>query len=261
MRLRAVTSLACLMMLACTCSLADDVEPKWGHLKGRIVLAGEIPKSVPLVHELGNPGKDGIRNVPYELLIVDDKTKGIQNVVVYLQKKPSRIHPELIHSKEKTVKFQATRGRFVPHVLLVRTDQEIELASPDPFAYLYHVWSIRSEQQVFLVQSGPLRVPQFAFPERSPVPVGCDIHCGMLAYWVVLDHPYSAVTGKDGSFEIKNLPIGEHNFTVWQEKVGDIRPIQTEKFFKVSIAAEKTTSLDVTLPVSMFYAVRDESSP
>ena len=83
----------------------------------------------------------------------------------------------------------------------------------------------------------------------------------MLAYWVVLDHPYSAVTGKDGSFEIKNLPIGEHNFTVWQEKVGDIRPIQTEKFFKVSIAAEKTTSLDVTLPVSMFYAVRDESSP
>ncbi len=42
----------------------------------------------------------------------------------------------------------------------------------------------------------------------------------MRAYWVVVDHPYATVTDKDGNFEIKDLPAGEHEFKVWHEKPG-----------------------------------------
>ena len=42
----------------------------------------------------------------------------------------------------------------------------------------------------------------------------------MVAYWVILDHPYAAVTDEKGNFEIPNLPAGTHEFNVWQESAG-----------------------------------------
>jgi len=60
--------------------------------------------------------------------------------------------------------------------------------------------------------------------ERLPHKVTCDIHSWMEAYWVVLDHPYVAVTNAKGEFEIPNLPVGEHKFIIWQEKCGYIDP-------------------------------------
>ena len=37
---------------------------------------------------------------------------------------------------------------------------------------------------------------------------------------MISDHPYVAVTDKDGKFELKNVPVGPHNFMFWQEKSG-----------------------------------------
>lgn len=38
----------------------------------------------------------------------------------------------------------------------------------------------------------------------------CSVHPWMTAYAGVLDHPFYAVTGPDGRFEIKNLPKGKY---------------------------------------------------
>ncbi len=66
------------------------------------------------------------KQLPEETLIVDDKTKGIANIVVYLKKTPEGgIHPDLKASKEKQITFDQKDCRFTPHVLLVRTDQEV----------------------------------------------------------------------------------------------------------------------------------------
>ena len=37
---------------------------------------------------------------------------------------------------------------------------------------------------------------------------------------MVVDHPYAAVTDKEGKFTIPNLPVGEHEFRVWHERSG-----------------------------------------
>jgi hypothetical protein len=42
----------------------------------------------------------------------------------------------------------------------------------------------------------------------------------MKAYIMVFDHPFFAVTGADGAFEIKGVPAGEQNLVLWQERVG-----------------------------------------
>jgi hypothetical protein len=42
----------------------------------------------------------------------------------------------------------------------------------------------------------------------------------MRAWIGVVDHPYFAVTGADGSFEIRNLPPGQYTVAAWQESLG-----------------------------------------
>jgi len=42
----------------------------------------------------------------------------------------------------------------------------------------------------------------------------------MSAYVLVLDHPYAAITDEKGHFEIPDLPVGDHEFRVWQESAG-----------------------------------------
>jgi hypothetical protein len=44
----------------------------------------------------------------------------------------------------------------------------------------------------------------------------------MSAKWLVVDHPYAAVTDADGKFTIEKLPVGQHKFRVWQERAGFI---------------------------------------
>jgi len=48
----------------------------------------------------------------------------------------------------------------------------------------------------------------------------CNVHPWMSAYVGVLEHPYYAVSGEDGMFEIKNLPPGGYTVSVWHEKLG-----------------------------------------
>jgi hypothetical protein len=40
----------------------------------------------------------------------------------------------------------------------------------------------------------------------------------MKSYTQVFDHPYFAVTGADGTFNIPNVPDGTYEIVAWQEK-------------------------------------------
>ena len=48
----------------------------------------------------------------------------------------------------------------------------------------------------------------------------CNMHPWMKGYIAVFKHPYFAVTDKNGSFELKDLPPGTYTITAWQEKLG-----------------------------------------
>jgi uncharacterized protein (DUF2141 family) len=42
----------------------------------------------------------------------------------------------------------------------------------------------------------------------------------MTGYIAVNANPFFAVTGDDGSFEIKDVPAGKYTVEAWQEKLG-----------------------------------------
>ena len=91
-----------------------------------------------------------------------------------------------------------------------------------------------------LAPKGELEVKLVA--ERRPILVACDIHSWMKAYLMVFDHPFFAITGPDGSFEIKGVPAGEQNLVVWQEKVGYVNP-EKAKGMPVTVKAGEVTDV------------------
>lgn len=52
------------------------------------------------------------------------------------------------------------------------------------------------------------------------VPFKCDVHPWMASYMGVLDHPYYAVSGDDGSYSIQKLPPGTYTLEAWHEELG-----------------------------------------
>jgi len=216
-----------------------SVDAQWGSLKGQVILDGQIPK-IPLLVEQGNSAaKDAAvcaaQDIPDEKLVIDPTTKGIANVFIYLAKKPAKVYSDLAHSKDKEVKFDQKGCRFVPHAMLVRTDQRVRVFSEDSIAHNTHTYPLKGNSENFIVspndRTGVLLKPM-TLMERAPINIRCDIHPWMSAYWLILDHPYAAITDVNGNFEIAELPVGTHEFMIWQESSGWL-----EK--KHSVAIEK----------------------
>jgi hypothetical protein len=71
------------------------------------------------------------------------------------------------------------------------------------------------------VSPGGALEPMVLNPSSKEIDIKCTIHQWMNAYARVFDHPYATVSGKDGSFEIKDVPAGaEVHLVVWHELGG-----------------------------------------
>jgi hypothetical protein len=70
----------------------------------------------------------------------------------------------------------------------------------------------------------------------------CEVHPWMFAYAGVCDHPYFAVTDKDGNYKISGLPAGEYTVEAVHRKAGST----TEK---IKVGADDKKTQDFTLKV------------
>ena len=76
-----------------------------------------------------------------------------------------------------------------------------------------------------------------------PIRVQCDVHPWMGGYWISAETPYVALTDANGTFKIGDLPPGDYEVEIWQEKLG-------KKTEKVSIKAKEETKVDWKLSKS-----------
>ena len=92
--------------------------------------------------------------------------------------------------------------------------------SDDNCAHNTHSFPQRNNTENFVVQANDRKgiAIKMKLAETAPIDVKCDIHSWMSAKWLVVDHPYAAVTDADGKFKIEKLPIGQHKFRVWHER-------------------------------------------
>lgn len=106
---------------------------------------------------------------------------------------------------------------FKPHVLGIQIRQTLRVLNSD---LLLHNVNITPEKARAFNVSMPLGKKAFehtfSTPE-FPIEVKCDIHDNMKAYIGVIDHPFFAVTGENGTYEIAGLQPGTYEIEVWQE--------------------------------------------
>lgn len=244
------------LMTLCGSLFCDAAQAaKWGSITGQFILEGDVPAAVPLVVKGDANAKDAVvcaaNGVPDDARAFNPENKGIANIVVYMRR-AKVIHPDFLESKEKTVMFDQKGCNFFPHMQIVRTDQTIICRSSDAVAHNVHVTPFANSAVNFIVQPNDRTGVEVKMPLAEPVApyveVKCDIHPWMRAWWVVFDHPYAAVTDKDGKFTIENLPEGENQFRVWHEKIGFIN-----KKWTIDVKANKTKKLDVIeVPLDSF---------
>jgi hypothetical protein len=109
---------------------------------------------------------------------------------------------------------------FEPRVLGIQTGQQFEVTNSDPVTHNIHPRAhVNREWNQSQAEGTPPLQRKFSQREIM-IRVKCNIHGWMHAYFGVLDNPYFAVTGTDGTFELKNVPPGEYTIEAWQEDLG-----------------------------------------
>jgi len=109
---------------------------------------------------------------------------------------------------------------FEPRVVGMQSGQMLTVSNSDPVTHNVHPrpQANREWNQSQAPGEPPIN-RRFMHPEVM-IRVKCNIHSWMHAWIGVVDHPYFAVTGSDGAFELPNLPPGAYTIEAWQEKLG-----------------------------------------
>lgn len=204
---------------------ADAAE--WAALKGRFVYDGKAPSPVAL-DVTKEKLCEGHSLVDESLLVGEDG--GLANVAVYVYlksgKKISAIHPDYEKTASDKVVLDNAHCRFEPHILLLRTSQTLQIKNSDTFGHNTKFAGFKNKDFNNIIGAGSTMDAQLTKRETTPMPVSCNIHPWMKGHVLIRDDPYMTVTAKDGTFEIKNLPVGKLEFQFWHEAAGRLKGVK-----------------------------------
>jgi hypothetical protein len=118
----------------------------------------------------------------------------------------------------QAVKYDQQGCQYIPHVLPMQVDQGIEIYNHDQTSHNIH--PLAKVNPEFNKSQPPGSPPiHTRYGSAEFIPVKCNVHQWMHGYFVVLNTSHYAVSGPDGSFEIKGLPAGNYTVTAWQEQL------------------------------------------
>jgi plastocyanin len=188
-------------------------------IAGAVRFDGEAPELRPLNMD-ADPACAAKHAEPVypEILAVDDQA-GLANVLVYVADNlPQGPYPP---AAPPVIDQQGCR--YTPRVAGIMVGQELKVLNSDEL--LHNVHSLSEVNRPFnRAMPAAIKEATFSFTdEEAAFRIKCDVHPWMSSYVAVFNHPYFAVTGPDGSFEIPGLPAGTYTIEAWHERLGSQR--------------------------------------
>lgn len=210
-----------------TCALAGDVT-------GKVTFEGAAPKMARI-----NMGADPVcmkahKTPVFSEEVVVNKNGTLKNVIIFVK---DGLSGKKFSAPSTAALFDQKGCEYVPHVLAFQTGQELEVVNSDPT--LHNVHSLSKDNAPFnTAQPGKgINTLHKKFDKPEIFKVKCEVHTWMNAYMGVFNHPFFAVTGDDGTFDLKKLPAGDYTIEAWHEKY----PPQT---MKVKVPASGEAKVD-----------------
>jgi plastocyanin len=215
-----------------------------GDVSGTVTLKGTPPPEkdiAPLKNDV-NCGKFH-PEMPKTRFYAVSANGGLADVVVVIKGVPNA---KSTGPAAPPVVLDQKGCEYTPYVFAVQTDQKITAKNSDPVMHNVHAVPAiagNTEKNQAQAPGGPDLTFTFPKPETF-LKFECNVHPWMFSYACVIDHPYFAVTDKDGKFTIKNVPDGKYTIQALHRKAAPASSPASK-----DIEVKGATTADFTLEV------------
>jgi len=188
-----------------------------GDITGKVTLKGTPPpeKEITSIKDDANCGKLHTEPVKTRFYVVG-KDSGLAETVVMLK----GISGKSTGASASPIVIDQKGCFYTPYVTACQTGQKIVVKNSDPVLHNVHSEPVVDGNKSFnLPHMAGAPDLNFTYGKAENfLKFKCDVHPWMFAYVTVVDHPYFAVTDKDGNFTIKDVPAGKYTITALHRK-------------------------------------------